>query len=88
MPFTADLNPKGSKSMDLLEMVKMEDYLERKRALSSTKPAVKPAAKTATPAADAILAKPIPNNMLKSSADDIGTEFRFNSKQHMNDNMK
>jgi len=88
MPFTADLNPKGSKSMDLLEMVKMEDYLERKRALSSTKPAVKPAAKTATPAADAILAKPIPNNMLKSSADDIGTEFKFNSKQHMNDNMR
>lgn len=87
MPFTADLNPKGSKSMDLLEMVKMEDYLERKRALSSTKPAVKPAAKTTTPAADAILAKPIPNNMLKSSADDIGTEFKFNSKQHMNDNM-
>ena len=49
--------------MDLLDMVKMEDYLERKRALSSTKPAVKPAAKTATPAADAILAKPIPNNL-------------------------
>jgi hypothetical protein len=73
--------------MDLLEMVKMEDYLERKRALSSTKPADKPAAKTATPAADAILAKPIPNNMLKSSADDMGTEFRFNSKQHANDNM-
>ena len=87
MPFNADLNPKGSKSMDLLEMVKMEDYLERRKALSSAKPAVKPAAKTATPAADAILAKPIPNNMLKSSADDMGTEFRFNTKQHMNDNM-
>ena len=87
MTFKADLNPKGSKSMDLLEMVKMEDYLERRKALSSARPAVKPAAKTATPAADAILAKPIPNNMLKSSADDIGTEFKFNSKQHMNDNM-
>ena len=87
MPFTADLNPKGSKSMDLLEMVKMEDYLERRKALSSARPAVKPAAKTATPAADAILAKPVSNNMLKSSADDIGTEFKFNSKQHMNDNM-
>jgi hypothetical protein len=87
MPFNADLNPKGSKSMDLLEMVKMEDYLERRRALSTPRPAVKPAAKTATPAADAVLAKPIPNNMLKSSADDLGTEFRFNSKQHANDNM-
>ena len=54
----------------------MEDYLERRKALVS-----KPAAKTATPAADAILAKPIPNNMLKSSADDIGTEFRFNKNQ-------
>jgi hypothetical protein len=86
MPFTADLNPKGSKSMDLLEMVKMEDYLERRKALSAARPAVKPA-KTATPAADAVLAKPIPNNMLKSSADDMGTEFRFNSKQHANDNM-
>jgi hypothetical protein len=74
MAFTADLNPKGSKSMDLLDMVKMEDYLERRKALI-TKP------KTATPAADAILAKPIPNNMLKSSADDIGTEFRFNKNQ-------
>ena len=84
MPFTADLNPKGSKSMDLLDMVKMEDYLERRKALIT---GGKPAAKTATPAADAILAKPIPNNMLKSSADDIGTEFKFNSKQHANDNM-
>ena len=83
MPFTVDLNPKGGKSMDLLDMVKMEDYLERRKALITGKPS----AKTATPAADAILAKPIPNNMLKSSADDIGTEFRFNSKQHANDNM-
>jgi hypothetical protein len=71
MPFTADLNPKGSKSMDLLDMVKMEDYLERRRALNPTKPAVKPAAK--------------PNNMLKSGPDDIGTEFRFNSNQNAND---
>jgi hypothetical protein len=78
MPFTADLNPKGSKSMDLADLVKMEDYLSRR---SVAKPAVKPAAKTATPAADAILAKPVPTNMLKSSADDIGTEFRFNRNQ-------
>jgi hypothetical protein len=74
MPFTADLNPKGGKSMDLLEMVKMEDYLERKRALSP-----KAAAKTATPVADAILAKT--NDMIKSSADDVGTQFRFNNNQ-------
>jgi hypothetical protein len=74
MPFTADLNPKGSKSMDLLEMVKMEDYMDRRKALSTPRPA----AKTATPAANAILAK---SNMLKSSADDVGTEFRFNKNQ-------
>ena len=75
MAFTADLNPKGSKSMDLLEMAKMEDYMERRKALSSMQ---KPAVKTATPVADAILTK---SNMLKSSADDLGTEFRFNSNQ-------
>ena len=74
MAFNADLNPKGSKSMDLLEMVKMEDYMDRRKALSTPRPA----AKTATPAANAILAK---SNMLKSSADDVGTEFRFNKNQ-------
>ena len=78
MPFTADLNPKGSKSMDLAELVKMEDYLSRR---SAVKAAMKPMAKTATPAADAILAKPAYDNMLKSSADDVGTEFRFNRNQ-------
>jgi hypothetical protein len=73
MAFTADLNPKGSKSMDLLDLIKMEDYLGRsgKKAKSMDK--------TATPAADVILAKP--SNMLKSSVDDIGTEFRFNKNQ-------
>ena len=78
MPFNADLNPKGSKSMDLAELVKMEDYLSRR---SAVKAAMKPMAKTATPAADAILAKPAFDNMLKSSADDVGTEFRFNRNQ-------
>lgn len=78
MPFNADLNPKGSKSMDLAELVKMEDYLSRRNAV---KAAMKPMAKTATPAADAILAKPAYDNMLKSSADDVGTEFRFNKNQ-------
>lgn len=62
MPFTADLNPKGSKSMDLLDMVKMEDYLGRR---------VRPTAK--------------PNNMVKSSADDKGVEFKFNTNQNAND---
>lgn len=80
MAFTADLNPKNSKSTDLLDLIKMEDYLGRKKAAS-----VKPMDKTATPAADAILAKPAPNDMVKSSADDIGTPFRFNNNQ--NDNM-
>jgi hypothetical protein len=78
MPFNADLNPKGSKSMDLADLVKMEDYLSRR---SAVKAAMKPMAKTATPAADAILAKPAFTNMLKSSADDVGTEFRFNKNQ-------
>jgi 5,10-methylenetetrahydrofolate reductase len=72
MPFTADLNPKSGKSTDLLEMIKMEDYMDRKRASMP-----KAAAKTATPVADAILA----NDMIKSSADDIGTQFRFNNSQ-------
>ena len=76
MAFTADLNPKGGKSMDLLDMVKMEDYLERRKALIT-----KPATKTATPVADAILAKPVLNDILKSSADDVGTQFRFNNSQ-------
>ncbi len=64
--------------MDLLEMVKMEDYLERRKALNSAKPT----AKTATPAANAILAKPVYDDMLKSSADDVGTQFRFNKNQY------
>jgi len=63
MAFTADLNPKSSKSMDLMDLMKMEDYLGRKTG--------KPAAKV--------------NNMVKSSADDKGVEFRFNSNQNAND---
>lgn len=76
MAFTADLNPKNGKSTDLLDFIKMEDYLGRRKAASD-----KSASKTATPAADAILAKPIPNDMLKSSSDDVGTPFRFNNSQ-------
>jgi hypothetical protein len=78
MAFTADLNPKGSKSMDLLDMVKMEDYMGR-RGLA--RPTAKPMAKTATPVADAVLAKAIADDMLKSSTDDVGTQFRFNNSQ-------
>ena len=71
MAFTADLNPKSGKSTDLMDLIKMNDYLERKT--------VKPATKTATPVADAILVKP--NDMVKSSMDDVGTPFRFNNSQ-------
>ena len=81
MAFTADLNPKGGKSMDLLDLVKMEAYLGQKGAGKEPKSAKT----TATPAADAILAKPVPNNMIKSNADDMGVEFKFNNSQ--NDNM-
>ena len=49
--------------MDLLDLVKMEDYLGRRPTKLPTKV----------------------NNMLKSSPDDIGTEFRFNSNQNAND---
>jgi hypothetical protein len=64
MAFTADLNPKGGKSMDLLDLIKMEDYLERsgRKAKSTAKV----------------------NDMIKSSADDVGTPFRFNNSQNDN----
>ena len=45
--------------MDLLDLIKMEDYLGRKP--------------TKVPAKV--------NNMVKSSSDDVGTEFRFNKNQ-------
>ena len=64
MPFTADLNPKSNKSMDLLDMIKMEDYLGR----TSKGTTAKPAGKTATPNADSVL---------KSSMDDTGVPFKF-----------
>ena len=56
--------------MDLLDLVKMEDYLGRKTPKANKT--------TATPAADAILAK---SDMLKSSMDDAGVKFRFNNNQ-------
>ena len=66
MAFTADLNPKTGKSMDLLDMIKMNEYMGKAKAKS--------AVKTATPAADAILAK---TDMLKSDSADMGVPFKF-----------
>ena len=61
MPFTADLNPKGSKSMDLLDMLKLKSYTDALKAGKTT-------------------------NMIKSSADDKGIEFKFNTNQNANEN--
>ena len=68
MAFSADLNPKTSKSMDLLDMIKMEDYLGRQS---------KPTKTTAIPAANAILAKTATNDMIKGNIDDAGVPFKF-----------
>lgn len=65
MGFNADLNPKNNKSMDLLDMLKMESYL------GATKTGKKIAGSA---------------NMVKSSADDKGIEFRFNTNQNANKN--
>ena len=73
MPFTADLNPKGGKSMDLLDMIKMEDYLSRKGPVKAEPKKPAPVIDKSTPYT--------PNDMLKSSADDVGTQFRFNNNQ-------
>ena len=49
--------------MDLLDLVRMEDYLGRRPSKLPAKV----------------------NNMVKSSSDDVGTPFRFNSNQNAND---
>ena len=74
--FTADLNPKGNKSMDLGDLLKMDEAMSRSKlyrdaiaAQSSKSPAV-----TATPTANAVLAK---TDMLKSDAADMGVPFKF-----------
>jgi hypothetical protein len=72
MPFTTDLNPKGGKSMDLVDLVKMEDYLGRRLTKKPDEP------KKPAPIIDKLTP---PNDMLKSSADDVGTPFRFNNNQ-------
>ncbi|CAB4123289.1 hypothetical protein UFOVP41_14 [uncultured Caudovirales phage] len=65
--------------MDLLDLVKMEDYLDR-RGLGK-----QPAVKKPAPVIDKSEPYTPPNDMVKSSADDVGTQFRFNNNQ--NDNM-
>ena len=65
MAFTADLNPKTN-SMSLADLVKMNEYMDKTKAKS--------AVKTATPIADAVLAK---TDMLKSDAADMGVPFKF-----------
>lgn len=65
--FKANLNPVSSKT-DITDLLKMDDYMSRK---------AKPAKTTATPAADAILAKPVLNDIVRSSADDVGVPFKF-----------
>ena len=64
--FTTDLNPKTTGKMDLADLVKMNEYMGKTKAKS--------AVKTATPAADAVLAK---TDMLKSDSADMGVPFKF-----------
>jgi hypothetical protein len=71
MAFTADLNPKSGKSMDLLDLVKMDAYLNQKGSVKSTEP------KKPAPVIDKSEPWTPPNNMVKSSADDTGVEFKF-----------
>ena len=55
-------------------MVKMDDYLERRgmgKKMEPKKPA--PVIDKSTPYE--------PSDMIKSSADDVGTQFRFNNNQ-------
>lgn len=67
--FKADLNPKNN-SMSLYDLVKMNEYMGAGKA------------KTAKPAP--VIDKSTPytsSDMLKSSADDVGTQFKFNNNQ-------
>ena len=70
--FNVDLNPKKS-GMDLGEMLKL-DEARAKNKLYKDSAAAKSQSKTATPAADAILAK---TDMLKSDSADMGVPFKF-----------
>ena len=70
--FNVDLNPKKS-GMDLGEMLKL-DEARAKNKLYKDAAAAKSQMKTATPAADAVLAK---TDMLKSDSADMGVPFKF-----------
>jgi len=72
MPFNADLNPKKS-SMDLGDLLKLDEAMAKNKLYSDAAKA-KSMQKTATPSADATLAK---SNMLKSDAADMGVPFKF-----------
>jgi len=81
MAFTADLNPKKS-SMDLGDLLKMDEAITKKRyydeAMGNKTPKVAP--KKPAPVIDKSTPYE-PNDMLRSSADDVGTQFRFNNSQ-------
>ena len=72
MAFTADLNPKKS-GMDLGDLLKMDEAMAKRRIYENSAKA-KPMQKTATPGANATLAK---TDMLKSDATDMGVPFKF-----------
>jgi hypothetical protein len=67
--FKADLNPKNN-SMSLYDLVKMSEYMKGGKA-KVAKPA--PVIDKSTPYTS--------DDMLKSSSDDVGTQFRFNNSQ-------
>jgi hypothetical protein len=72
--FKADLNPKNN-SMSLYDLVKMNEYMGGKSKTAKPEPK-KPAP---------IIDKSEPysmSDMLKSSPDDVGTQFRFNNSQN------
>jgi uncharacterized protein YihD (DUF1040 family) len=72
MPFTADLNPKGSKSMDLGDLLKMNETMARKKLYENA---------LADKSGKTVI---IPVN-LKSSADDEGVPFKFGNNYQSED---
>ena len=72
MAFTADLNPKTN-SMGLSDLLKMDEAMAKAKLYKDAM-ATKSQSKTATPIADAVLAK---TDMLKSDAADMGVPFKF-----------
>ena len=66
--FTADLNPKGNKSMDLGDLLKMDEAISKSKLYRDAAQSGKSPAVTVTPGADATL---------RSSMDDAGVPFKF-----------